>query len=132
MKKSITTFTFVLSALLPGLAFAVTAPTTFAGFVAIVVCLVLDLVPIIILFAFAEFIRGLINYVGAGDSEEKRTDGINYMIYGMIGFFVMVGIWGILNLVTGTFGHSVGIPQFVGSGSPAAIPTSTAKCSSIF
>lgn len=122
--KKILYFLFILS---PGFAFAVTAPANFAGIVSIIVCLLLDLVPIIILLAFVEFLRGLIGYVSAGDNEEKRTQGIQFMIYGMIGFFVIVGIWGILKLFTGTFGFSFGIPQFATS----SASISTTNCSSI-
>ena len=75
----------------------------------------------IVLLAFIIFITGLVGYVGSGDNEEKRDQGRNVMIYGMIGFFVMVSIWGILGIVTNSYGLQVLIPQFRGSGSVANI-----------
>lgn len=113
----------------PWFAFSATAPTSVAGFINIIICLALDLVPIIVLLAFAEFIRGLIKYVSSGDNEEKRSEGINFMVYGMIGFFVIVGFWGALRIGTSTFNVSFGIPQFKSSG---ASPINTSSCSSIF
>ena len=113
---------------LPALTFAVTAPTSFAGFVNIIICLALDFVPIIILVAFLEFIRGLINYISSGDNEEKRSEGIKFMVYGMIGFFVMISVWGALKVFTSTFSVSYGIPQF--KSSVASVDTS--GCSNVF
>ncbi len=127
MKKFI--YIFVLTLTPPVFAFALTAPTSFAGLVNIIICLALDLVPIIILIAFVEFLRGLIKYVSAGDNEEKRSEGTKFMIYGMIGFFVIVGIWGVLRIFTSTFNVSFGIPQFKSSGTN---PINTSSCANVF
>src|SRR5581483_624169 len=36
-------------------------------------------------------------------SEEKREAGRQKMVYGIIGLFVMVSIWGLVNILTNTF-----------------------------
>jgi len=61
-------------------------------------------VPLIFAFAFVVFIWGVFNYfiLGGGD-EEKREKGRDLMIWGLLGFFVMVSVWGLVNLVVGTF-----------------------------
>ena len=50
-------------------------------------------------FAIFLFLYGILKYVGSGDNEEKRQEGRGVMIYGIIIIFVMVSIWGIVNLL---------------------------------
>lgn len=61
-------------------------------------------VPLIFALAFIVFIWGVFNYfiLGGGD-EEKRDKGRDLMIWGLIGFFIMVSVWGLVNLLVGTF-----------------------------
>lgn len=63
------------------------------------------LVPLIFAIAFLVFIWGVFQYfiAGAGD-EGKREDGKKLMLYGIIGFVVMVSVWGIVNLLAGGLG----------------------------
>jgi NADH:ubiquinone oxidoreductase subunit 2 (subunit N) len=62
------------------------------------------LVPLIFALAFIVFLWGVFQYFIAGASdEEKREAGKSLMIYGLIGFFVMVSVWGLVNLLVGTF-----------------------------
>jgi len=117
MKKNIKRIIYILLGVVPVFTFAISTPTSVADFVRSINCLALDVVPIIVLLAFIIFITGLVGYVGSGDNEEKRAEGRNVMIYGIIGFFVMVSIWGILGMVTNSYGLQVLIPQFKGSGS---------------
>jgi hypothetical protein len=48
--------------------------------------------------------------LGAND-EEKKGQGKNLMLWGLIGFFVMVSVWGLVNILTGTvsFGNNSGV-----------------------
>jgi len=61
----------------------------------------------------APLLIGIINYIRAGDEEEKRDKGKNEMIYGIIGLFVMVSIWGLVAILSGTFNLSNDIPDTV-------------------
>jgi hypothetical protein len=36
-------------------------------------------------------------------SEEKRQSGKDTIVYGIIGLFVMVSVWGLVNILTSTF-----------------------------
>ena len=121
MKINIKKIIISFVGLVPVFCLAISTPTSIADFVKSINCLALDVVPVIVLLAFIIFITGLVGYVGSGDNEEKRDQGRNVMIYGMIGFFVMVSIWGILGIVTNSYGLQVLIPQFRGSGSVANI-----------
>jgi hypothetical protein len=91
-----------------------TAPSDFAAIICNVVKLSLDFIPFLVVLAVGEFIMGLIRYVGHGDNEEKRTEGRKMMIYGIVGFFFMVSIWGVLGIFTKSFGLEAVIPQFNG------------------
>jgi hypothetical protein len=61
------------------------------------------LIPFFIGIAVLVFIYGIIKYVLSGGDEGARKEARNYMIFGIIGIFVMVSVWGLVNLLTGTF-----------------------------
>ena len=61
------------------------------------------LVPIIVALAIVAFLYGVQRYILAGASEEKIKEGRNMMIYGIIGIFVMVSVWGLVRIVVQTF-----------------------------
>ena len=71
------------------------------------------LAPLLIAIAVIILLIGIINYIRAGDDEEKRAKGKNEMIYGIIGLFVMVSIWGLVAILSGTFNLSTDIPDTV-------------------
>jgi hypothetical protein len=63
------------------------------------------LVPLVFSIAFIVFLWGIFNFfIAGGADEEKREKGKQFMVWGFIGFFVMVSVWGIVNLMVGTFG----------------------------
>lgn len=68
------------------------------------------IIPILMLAAFAVFLWGVVKFIFAGGDEEKRKSAKHYIIYGLIGLFVMVAVWGIITVVTNTFGVDVGGP----------------------
>ena len=65
------------------------------------------LIPILITLATVWFIWGVIEYVVGGDEEAKKK-GKDKMIYGIIGLVVIVSVWGIVALLTNTFGVQTG------------------------
>ncbi len=75
------------------------------------------LVPVLFAVAFIVFLWGAFYtfIVGANDTDVKDK-GKNLMLWGLIGFFVMVSIWGLVNILTGTvgFGNNTG---------PSGVPT---------
>ena len=60
-------------------------------------------VPVIIALGVVYFVWGVVQYV-INDSEEAKTKGRDTMIFGIIGLFVIIAMWGLVNLVTKTFG----------------------------
>lgn len=62
-------------------------------------------VPLVFALSFALFILGVFKYFfqGATNPAEVKK-GRDFVIYGVVGFFLMISIWGIVRLLTGTFG----------------------------
>lgn len=61
---------------------------------------------IILLFAVATviFIWGVIKYIRNAGDNTKRAEGQQHMIWGIVGFVIMVGVYGIIGILTGFFG----------------------------
>ena len=61
------------------------------------------IIPILITLAVVYFIWGVIQYLIAGD-EEKKKKATGMITAGLIGLFIIIAFWGIVRLVTTTFG----------------------------
>jgi Type IV secretion system pilin len=61
-------------------------------------------VPLIFTLAFLYFLWGVFRYLiqGAADAE-KREEGAKMVLWAIIGFFVMISVWGLVRILTGTF-----------------------------
>jgi|SRR3989344_2121440 len=62
-------------------------------------------IPVLIALGVIYFIWGVITYVIASDEEAKKA-GRDRMIYGIIGLAVIVAVWGLVKILTNTFGLS--------------------------
>jgi len=60
-------------------------------------------VPILIVLGVVFFVWGVVTYVISSDEEAKKK-GRNRMIWGLIGLVVIVGMWGLVKIVTNSFG----------------------------
>jgi hypothetical protein len=75
-------------------------------------CLIYSsVIPLIVALAVAMFIWGVVQYVINSDEEAKKEKGKQFMIWGIIGLVVMVGIWGLVRIVGTTFGIEYVIPR---------------------
>ncbi len=61
------------------------------------------LIPILIVLGVVYFVWGVISYM-IGSDEEAKKKGRDRVIYGIIGLVVIVGMWGLVKIVTNTFG----------------------------
>ncbi len=94
-----------------------TASGTLGGLINQVITLINLLVPLVFAIAFIVFLFGVFQYFIAGaGNDEKRKEGRNFIMYALIGFVVMVSVWGLVNLLSGsfTFGSSTrpNLPTF--------------------
>ena len=63
---------------------------------------------IIIAIGLITFLWGVVQYITAGEDEEGRKSARNMMMYGIIGLFVMVAVWGLVYFVGSVFGIEPG------------------------
>jgi NADH:ubiquinone oxidoreductase subunit 2 (subunit N) len=77
------------------------------------------LVPLVFAIAFVVFIWGVFTYfIASGENDEKRENGKKLMLYGIVGFFLMVSVWGLVNILVGTFQLNGNIPTLPGAPGP--------------
>ncbi len=70
------------------------------------------LVPFIIALALLVFLWGIFKLVFAGGSEIDVKEGTKFMTWGIVSLFVMVSVWGLVEILTRTFfNDTVVIPQ---------------------
>lgn len=50
--------------------------------------------------AVVMFIYGIVEYIYGADNEDKRNAGKRHMVWGIVGIFVMMGVYGILNILS--------------------------------
>lgn len=54
--------------------------------------------------ALTVFLFGVMEYIRGASNEEKRQKGRSHMLWGVVGFLIMFGVFGIINILLGTFG----------------------------
>jgi hypothetical protein len=83
------------------------------------------LVPLLIAIAFIVFLYGVFKYFILGGADEgSRTEGRSFILWGIIGFVVILSIWGIVNVVINTLGLSGGTNTAPPTFNTSATPTS--------
>jgi hypothetical protein len=73
------------------------------GFTAVIRIINNYIIPLIVGIGGLIFMWGIIQYVTAGGDETKRKAGRDMMVYGIVALFVMISVWGLVNLLSGTF-----------------------------
>jgi hypothetical protein len=103
--KFISIFSFL--ALVPIITFAAVGTCDALTGIGKLICqaqqLLNSIIPVLVALGVVYFIWGIVQYV-IGDGEEAKKTGKNRMIYGLIGFAVIVGLWGLVNIIVDTFG----------------------------
>lgn len=57
------------------------------------------IVSLLMAAAVAYFLFGVMKFVKDQGSEESQVEGKKHMMWGIIGLFIMVSVWGILNFI---------------------------------
>ncbi len=68
-------------------------------------------VPLLFSLAVVGFIWGIITYYLNPTNEEKRKNGKTFMLWGVIALFVMISMWGLVGVLSNTFGIKTFLPQ---------------------
>jgi len=79
--------------------------TTFNGILCKISQILGAIVPVLIALGVVYFVWGVITYVISSDEEAKKA-GRDRIIYGIIGLAVIIGVWGLVKILTNTFGLS--------------------------
>jgi hypothetical protein len=67
------------------------------------------LVPLLIAVAFIVFLWGVYKYfIYGGDSDDKRSEGKTFVMYGVIGFVIIFSLWGLVNVGVSVLGLGTG------------------------
>ena len=69
------------------------------------------LAPMLVAVAVVILLIAILGYIKAGGDEEKKKTYKDLMIYGIIGLFVMVSVWGLVAILSGTFNLNNDIPD---------------------
>lgn len=54
--------------------------------------------------ALAYFVYGVVVFIANADNEEARKQGKRHMAYSVLGLLIMVGVWGVLQLIINSLG----------------------------
>lgn len=80
---------------------------SFAGFVGTIVGILSALTLVLIGVALIVFFFGIIKFLSAGGDQQSISEGRKQIIAGIIGMFVLTGLWGIVQIVLSTLELSV-------------------------
>ena len=70
-------------------------------------------VPLVFALAFIVFIWGVFQvFILGATNEEAKEKGRALMMWGLIGFFVMVSVWGLVRILTGSVGLTNSVPTY--------------------
>ena len=102
-KRLVSGLSSLVALFLPLAAFA-TTPVTIPVFLGRVRGILDALIPFIIGLAVFVIIWGIFNYVVHAAEEEKRAEARSYIVWGIVGVFFMISIWGFVVILINTFG----------------------------
>jgi uncharacterized membrane protein HdeD (DUF308 family) len=60
-------------------------------------------VVLVVALALLFFFWGIMKFILNADNDEERTKGKKVMVWGIIALFVMVSVWGLINILANTF-----------------------------
>ena len=76
----------------------------FADIVSLIISSILNPVMLLLVAgAIVYFMWGALTYVQRGEDEGDRAKGVNMMWYGIVAIFVMISVWGLVNILINTF-----------------------------
>lgn len=81
------------------------ADATLGGMFTYITCTInKTVIPLIFAIAMVTFIWGVVQFALNADDTEKKAKARDFMIWGIIGLTVMIGVWGLVKVLGATFG----------------------------
>ncbi len=110
MKKLLHLFSIIFFLASPSISFAayicssLSSVGDFKGLIYdfVIGCFLNPLVYLVISLATLAFVWGIFKYIRA-DGDDK-ADGKQFIIWGIVGLFIIISFWGLVGILTGTFG----------------------------
>ena len=68
------------------------------------------IVPFIVGLAVLVIIWGIFGYISKAGEEEKRTEARMFIVRGVVGVFLMLSVWGLVNILDNSFNLSKTAP----------------------
>ena len=120
MKSTLFKFASLALVVVPVVSFAQVNTAYFESIIAGIGRLITGAIPVVFALAILVFIWGIFKaFILGGSDPDKQKEGKSLMLYAVIGFFAMVAIWGLVNLL----GTIVGVSPTGGNvPPPPAIP----------
>lgn len=110
MKKLTARVGAIALAAAPALVFAQNFGTNgFFGLLDAANTLINRLVPFIIALTVLVFLWGVFKFV-ISNNAESRAEARGYMIWGIVSLFIMVSVWGLVNILVRTFSLNTNAP----------------------
>jgi len=84
---------------------AYAASTSLNGFMANVDNMIINpLIGLLFALAVVYFLYGVFEFIMNQENEEKKTNGKQHMLWGIVGITIMMGVFMIMNMLLTTFG----------------------------
>lgn len=85
--------------------------TTFAGLLNRINLVLNTIVPFLVGIAVFIVIWGVFKYIASAAEEEKRVEARAFIVWGIVGIFAMVSVWGFVNIMVNSFDLSTRAPS---------------------
>lgn len=119
MKSILFKFASLALVVVPVVSFAQVNTSYFESIITGIGRLITAAIPVVFALAILVFIWGIFKaFILGGGDPEKQAEGKQLMLYAVIGFFAMVAIWGLVNLL----GSILGVGPSSNVPPPPAIP----------
>ncbi len=126
MKKILSLLTTITPALVLADQTTDSVGRTIDGFLNWLVGLAGRVMPLLILLALVLFLYGIVKRFFWSKDSSDRTEAGKFILWGVVALFVMVSVWGLVNLLRNTFNldnSNVPVPPSIPvQDSPRAIP----------
>lgn len=108
MKKNITIISIILFTI-PLISFAALF-SNLTGLIRLLIEIINQAIAVVASLALLFFFWGLANFILNSSNEEKKGEGKNIMIWGIVALFIMFSVWGLIGVLQNTFlrGSSTG------------------------